>query len=273
MKDGPEATNVEELKARLACCYIARNIESAGLSLPPLTRQLVPVDLTDRELESYQSKLAELPLEEIVNAILHRRASARTLELLNQLRKRTSRGKITATAQLAAGIYDQEESAIVFCWERDVCERIASKLHTLNVDRSCVHIIHGGESHTVRNKRVNDFQAHGGVLVATIDSLGVGVTLHKARHVIMHDLDWVPSKMLQAEKRAHRIGQVWPVTSYWMTASGTIDGIVARAFEKKAQPIFDVTGDSAPSELAALLPREEVYAGIQRTLDWVGRIA
>ena len=92
---------------------------------------------------------------------------------------------------------------------------------------------------------VESFQRSGGALIATLDSLKEGVTLHKARLVVMHDLHWVPSNVLQAEKRVHRIGQHRPVISTWVTVTDSIDTLLSRALIRKSQAMQDTLGIAA----------------------------
>ena len=77
------------------------------------------------------------------------------------------------------------------------------------------------------------------VLVATGDTLGEGVTLTQASRVIMHDLSWVPSEVLQREARVNRIGQDKPVVSTWPLLRNSFDVLLAqllRARESLALP-------------------------------------
>ena len=51
---------------------------------------------------------------------------------------------------------------------------------------------------------------------------GLGINLATASDVVMLDQDWNPQIMLQAEARAHRIGQKQPVTVYKLCTQGTV---------------------------------------------------
>lgn len=54
-----------------------------------------------------------------------------------------------------------------------------------------------------------------------------------ANIVIFAELDWTPSNMLQAEGRAHRIGQTRPVKVFYLISPGTADDVIWRKLEEK----------------------------------------
>ena len=66
------------------------------------------------------------------------------------------------------------------------------------------------------------------------DLKGLGINLTAADTVIIYDSDWNPQQDLQAQDRAHRIGQTKPVMVYRLVTSNTIDEkIVERAAAKR----------------------------------------
>merc|ERR1719187_2984114 len=63
---------------------------------------------------------------------------------------------------------------------------------------------------------------------------GLGLNLMAADTVIIFDSDWNPQCDLQAQDRAHRIGQTRPVMVYRLVTANTIDQrIVERASAKR----------------------------------------
>lgn len=63
---------------------------------------------------------------------------------------------------------------------------------------------------------------------------GLGINLAAADTVIIYDSDWNPQRDLQAQDRAHRLGQHRPVVVYRLLTAGTIDErIVRRAAGKR----------------------------------------
>lgn len=281
LKDGKEVTNKEELQQRLTCCYLRRTVDEVGLALPPLTQQVIEADVDEANRVRHQKiiETAEsraVSIDDMVNAILQRRASKAALDFMGKLRKLTSSIKVPTTLAHVESIVLQGESVVVFTWTREMAERLAGRIDYSMGGRvlpGVIEFVHGRVPHTRRQEIVDRFQARGGVIVATIDALSVGVTLHKARHVVIHDLDPVPNKMLQALGRVRRIGQVWPTTGTFVFAPNTIDEIYARIIRRKSGLIADASGDEGPQALSDLLEPSEVYAGMTRLLDWVRRAA
>ena len=60
------------------------------------------------------------------------------------------------------------------------------------------------------------------VMLISTRAGGLGINLATASDVVMLDQDWNPQIMLQAEARAHRIGQKKPVTVYKLCTQGTV---------------------------------------------------
>lgn len=96
-------------------------------------------------------------------------------------------------------------------------------------------IITGQTPVPIRQKYVEDFQA-GKIptLVATIQSLGVGVTLTAASNVVFNDLSWTPADNEQARKRIHRIGQTRVCISHYVDGSDT-DTYIRRTLREKSR--------------------------------------
>lgn len=71
------------------------------------------------------------------------------------------------------------------------------------------------------------------VALLSITAAGVGLTLTAASTVIFAELHWTPGIMIQAEDRAHRIGQKSSVNCHYLIGQNTLDDILYRYLEKK----------------------------------------
>ena len=104
----------------------------------------------------------------------------------------------------------------------------------------------GSTSPVAREDARNSFQA--GVIkvfVGNPAAAGEGLTLHAARTVIRYNVGFKLAETLQAEDRAHRIGQEHPVNYIDFIATGTIDAHIVRALREKQDIAQIVTGDRA----------------------------
>ena len=71
----------------------------------------------------------------------------------------------------------------------------------------------------------------------SITACGTGLTLNTASHVVFAELDWTPANVLQAEDRAHRIGQKNTVNVHYLLARGTADEHIWQMIESKLSVI------------------------------------
>src|SRR5690606_18662777 len=62
---------------------------------------------------------------------------------------------------------------------------------------------------------------------------GLGINLASASDVVMLDTDWNPQADLQAQARAHRIGQNNPVTIFRLITLGTVEEQMMGRIRKK----------------------------------------
>jgi SWI/SNF-related matrix-associated actin-dependent regulator of chromatin subfamily A member 5 len=71
------------------------------------------------------------------------------------------------------------------------------------------------------------------VMLISTRAGGLGLNLTAATEVVFLDSDFNPQVMLQAEARAHRIGQTKPVTTYKLCTSGTVEEQMLGRIQKK----------------------------------------
>eukprot|EP01006_Ploeotia_vitrea_P039228 TRINITY_DN66325_c6_g8_i2.p1 TRINITY_DN66325_c6_g8~~TRINITY_DN66325_c6_g8_i2.p1 ORF type:complete len:892 (+),score=142.37 TRINITY_DN66325_c6_g8_i2:309-2678(+) len=94
----------------------------------------------------------------------------------------------------------------------------------------------GSTSSTDRERLMEEYNAPDSkkfIFILSTRAGGLGITLATANTVILYDSDWNPQMDLQAQDRAHRIGQTKPVTVYRFVCQGTIEEkIYQRAMKK-----------------------------------------
>jgi len=85
-----------------------------------------------------------------------------------------------------------------------------------------------------REKEVGDFQAgKGDLFLISLKAGGLGLNLTAADYVIHMDPWWNPAVEDQASDRAHRIGQVHPVTIYRLITKHTIEEKIVKLHQDK----------------------------------------
>jgi SNF2 family DNA or RNA helicase len=102
-----------------------------------------------------------------------------------------------------------------------------------------------------RQKRVDAFQnGEGDLFLISLKAGGVGLNLTAADYVIHMDPWWNPAVEDQASDRAHRIGQIHPVTIYRLVCSHTIEEkILSLHREKKDLADSLLEGTDMPTRL------------------------
>lgn len=103
-------------------------------------------------------------------------------------------------------IVDQAGAVVVFTYHQELAKSLAKEFNTEPVI--------GSTPNRVRTKIVSDFQNVGGVFVGSYGAAGTGITLTKASHVVLCELEYSPRLIDQAVDRCHRIGQTNTVNVY-----------------------------------------------------------
>ena len=82
-----------------------------------------------------------------------------------------------------------------------------------------------------------------------VQAAGVGLTLTVSSHEIFAELDWVPSNIMQAEDRCHRIGQKNSVLIQHIVFDRSVDANMAKRIVEKQEIIDEALNneDSADS--------------------------
>ncbi|MCJ1314142.1 hypothetical protein MMC25_007822 [Agyrium rufum] len=117
----------------------------------------------------------------------------------------------------------------------DCCEDFLS-LRGGNGEKFRYVRLDGGTCRARRNLSIrmfNDRSSEQQVMLISTKAGGLGVNLASASDVIMLDQEWNPQIMLQAEARAHRIGQQNPVTVYKLITQGTVEEQMMGRIQKK----------------------------------------
>ena len=221
------------LRRQLASIMIRR--PKSVLNLPPKNREVVEVDAEDEEfwslLDSQAKGLRQLQwqLMRLLNGPQTHavRADVRSLrDTINRkiayVRYRVGLAKLPAVIEYLRSCAGK---TLVFAYHHDVIDKLTKALR----DRGVTGFT-GGSSLRDRDQAARRFQEQPSFqfFIGNIEAAGQGITLTAARHVVFAEPDWRGTYLEQAEDRAHRIGQTYPVLvtylllklSRWSTDSG-----------------------------------------------------
>ena len=95
-------------------------------------------------------------------------------------------------------------------------------------------------------------------LILSLRAGGVGLNLQEASYVFHLDRWWNPAVEHQAEDRAHRLGQQFPVTVYEYVCVDTIEERIDRLIAEK-QALFDDLVDDVSLDIRSVLTRNEIF--------------
>ena len=228
------ASNTEELKEKLQRFMLRRSKQDVLKQLPPITRSVVPLELSDRR--EYDFALRDLKTWLQVNGKSNK---ATALTKLNYLRQIVGKSKVPVALELAKDILSSPIGKLVmFAHHREVVQMLKNGLVEYGVDT-----IVGDDSLQKRADTMHKFQNSTLPRVLVISSAGgEGIDLYKADNLIMVERAWNPGKEEQIEGRLHRIGQVNPVVAWYLVARNTIDQRVQDLIENKRTLVGDLVG-------------------------------
>jgi len=146
--------------------------------------------------------------------------------------------KLDALMELLADMGD--EPVVVFSQFKQLVNLAKQRLDTAGIP---TWIMTGDTPESERANIISAFQqGQGRVFIATIQSGGVGNTLHRASTAIFLDRTWSPAINLQAEDRLHRIGQENAVQIINIQADDTVDQVVEETLDRKWSWIRKILG-------------------------------
>lgn len=149
--------------------------------------------------------------------------------------------RLAALADVVDGI---DHKAIIYARFRKDIDLICGMMEATG--RNYVRLDGSTKDHMRQRavERFQDPQDEVQFLVANPAVAGEGLTLHAARTVVFYNNSFKLVERLQAEDRAHRIGQMHPVTYIDLVAEDTVDEKVVDALQRKRDVATLVQGDT-----------------------------
>ncbi len=263
------ARNLHQLHQSLQDIMLRRLKKDVLKNLPPKihTPMFVPISNAAEYARAERDFLSWLR-SNAGDAAAQSAARAETITRMNALRQLAAIGKVAPVCDWLKPCYQGTGKVIIF-------SSFTEPLELLEQCSGDAVIYDGSVPKATRQEYVDKFQkaiepCH---FLGTIGAAGVGITLTAASRVCFLDLPWTPGAKLQAEDRAHRIGQTKTVEIVNVLARGTIDErmlklladkefIIAQAVDGKRQDEARTT--SISNALLDDFMRHPVLAGLQQ---------
>ncbi|MCP4687281.1 MAG: DEAD/DEAH box helicase [Desulfobacterales bacterium] len=249
--------------------FILRRIKTEVLEeLPPRTDIVLQVEMEEDEAALYEA-LRQRALErleetdnlesrrfKILAEIMKLRRACCNPRLINPDAEMTG-AKLTVFGNVVEELLENRHKALVFSQFVGHLEIIREYL-----DERGVHYkyLDGSTPAKQRKQQVDEFQAgEGDLFLISLKAGGLGLNLTAASYVIHMDPWWNPAVEDQASDRAHRIGQLHPVTVYRLVTHNTIEEKILSLHKKKrdlADSLLDgsdMTGKMTAKDLFKLI--------------------
>lgn len=224
------SANLGELfKILKGSCLIRRKKEDVLTQLPAKQRGISWVETNSKVMKEFRVAKQEYDdttialdaaqSEEEVAALRNAQRSATT-----KLYKLTGEAKVDSVVAYVRDLLDSTDGKVlIFAHHKAVIQAVDTFVRTkLKLDTI---VIDGTTAQHLRQGLCKSFQTEPSkrVAVLSITAAGVGLTLTAASQVLFAELYWNPGSLLQAEDRAHRIGQNDCVMVRYLLAKDTHD--------------------------------------------------
>lgn len=269
------SSNLGELHVILrGSCLIRRKKEDVLTQLPSKQRGVVWVETTPKVMKlvkraqgRFDEANAALQAASSADDALRCRNAVRGAQ--NDLYSLTGQAKIVATQQFLKEVLDSMPAGkiLVFGHHSDVLSQLDEfvrkkmKMETIMID--------GQTPQHLRQGLCKQFQTQSKTRVAmlSITAAGVGLTLTAATVVVFAELYWTPGSLMQAEDRAHRIGQKDCVMVKYLLARDTLDETIWEAVKNKLKIVDQsLTGKSSNLSVANEAVKAPTAGGIEKFL-------
>jgi hypothetical protein len=172
-----------------------------------------------------------------------------SMSLLLQLFTQSGEAKLPAVLEHLGKFLDNPNNGkiLVFAHHRIVMDTIATFIEKRNID---LVRIDGQTSGKDRYENTKYFQSVSKCRVAllAITAAGISITLTAASTVYFAEMFWTPGSIIQAEDRAHRIGQRNTVVVKYFLAENTVDDVLWPLFMNKVKILGEVVEGNGSTE-------------------------
>jgi SWI/SNF-related matrix-associated actin-dependent regulator of chromatin subfamily A member 5 len=142
-------------------------------------------------------------------------------------------GKLVVLDKLLPRLQQKESRVLIFSQMTKVLDILEDYM---NFRKYNYCRLDGQTPHSERTEQIDEFNAPNSkkfVFLLSTRAGGLGINLATADIVILYDSDWNPQVDLQAQDRAHRIGQTKTVRIYRFVSEGTVEEKIIEKAEIK----------------------------------------
>lgn len=249
--DEAKKSAISKLHSLLRPFMLRRLKRDVARSIPPKTETVLSVPMTSLQRQVYRNILKKdfdaitgsADRSKLNNLLMQMRKCCNHPYLFDGVEDRsldplgehliTSCGKLVLLDKLLRRLQERGSRVLVFSQMTRLLD-IMEDYCAIRGHKYCR--IDGNSSYDVREQSIDSFNAPGSDIFLFLLSTragGLGINLATADTVILFDSDWNPQVDLQAQDRAHRIGQTKPVAVYRLVTEESVEEkIVERAMMK-----------------------------------------
>ncbi|XP_021145955.2 SWI/SNF-related matrix-associated actin-dependent regulator of chromatin subfamily A-like protein 1 isoform X1 [Columba livia] len=273
--DYSRSSNLTELKILLEESIMIRRLKSDVLSqLPAKQRKVIVV-----APEGISAKTKAALAAEAKKMAKGYESKQQEKEALLLFYNRTAEAKIHSVIEYILELLERgNDKFLVFAHHKIVLDAIVAELEKKRVEYIRID---GSTPSAERQSLCQKFQFSEKQIVAllSLTAANMGLTLSAADLVVFAELFWNPGVLIQAEDRAHRIGQTSSVNVHYLVAKGTADDYLWPMIQKKIEVLGEAglseTNFSKTAESTNYCPKPDpkqktIYDLFQRTFSECG---
>ncbi|NXH22080.1 SMAL1 protein, partial [Bucco capensis] len=266
------SSNLTELKILLEESIMIRRLKSDVLSqLPAKQRKIVVV-----APEGINAKTKAVLAAEAKKMAKGYQSKQQEKEALLVFYSKTAEAKIHSVIEYILELLEGgNRKFLVFAHHKIMLDAIVAELEEKRVE----YIRIDGSTPSAERQRLCQkfqFSEKQVVAVLSLTAANMGLTLSAADLVVFAELFWNPGVLIQAEDRAHRIGQTSSVNVHYLVAKGTADEYLWPIIQEKIKVLGEAglseTNFSKTAESTNYCPKPDlnkktIYDLFQRTFS------
>ncbi|NXC26629.1 SMAL1 protein, partial [Campylorhamphus procurvoides] len=266
------SSNLTELKILLEESIMIRRLKSDVLSqLPAKQRKMVVV--APEGISATTKAVLEAEAKEMAKGYKNKQQEK---EALLVFFSRTAEAKIRSVVEYILELLESGNNKfLVFAHHKIMLDSVVAELEKKHVEYIRID---GSTPSAERQSLCQKFQFSEKQVVAVLSltAANMGLTLSAADLVVFAELFWNPGILIQAEDRAHRIGQTSSVNIHYLVARGTADDYLWPIIQEKIKVLGEAglseTNFSETAESTTYCPKPDpkqktIYDLFQRTFS------